>query len=255
MRHAFLDHHSGLNSPVHRLDARIKIIVFFAFILITVSTPPTSLLFFAVVVAALIGIAAIARLPLLHLLKKVLVVLPFLFLVTISIPFMKKDVIESGYNLGLRGMSVSRSGLWILVNVLIKSSLGVFSIILLYSTTPFPKLIKGMERLYAPKVFTVLISFMYRYTFILVDEIQRMKRAKDSRSFGGKRVHQVMAIGNMIGTLFLRSFLRGERVYLAMLSRGYNGTMPGISLGRIGSREILFLAFLPFLILLRIVLG
>jgi len=244
-----------MDSPIHRLDARTKIIVFVAFILTTVSTPPASFRLFGVVAMALIGVALAARLPLVHLAKKVLVILPFLFLVTLSIPFMKKDGIEGGYHLGFGGLSVSRSGLWILWNVIIKSSLGVFSIILLYSTTPFQKLIQGMERLHVPKIVTVLISFMYRYSFILVDEIERMKRARDSRSFGGKWLHQTKTIGHMVGTLFLRSFLRGERVYLAMLSRGYNGTMPGISVGKFGVGEVLFLSLLPLLVLLRIVLG
>ena len=140
-----------MDSPIHRLDARTKIIVFFTLILITVSTPPTSFRLFGVLAMVLIGIALVAKLPLVHLAKKVLVILPFLFLVTVSIPFMKKDGIEGGYNLGIGGISVSRSGLWILWNVVIKSSLGVFSIILLYSTTPFPKLIKGMERLRVPQ--------------------------------------------------------------------------------------------------------
>ena len=96
---------------------------------------------------------------------------------------------------------------------------------------------------------------MYRYSFILVDEIQRMKRARDSRCFGGKWLRQTKTIGHMVGTLFLRSFLRGERVYMAMLSRGYNGTMPGISFGTFGMGEILFLSLLPLLFLLRIFLG
>jgi cobalt/nickel transport system permease protein len=166
---------------------------------------------------------------------------------------MKKDSM-GGYNLGLGGLSVSQSGLWILWNVMIKSSLGVFAIILLYSTTPFPQLIKGLERLGSPNVFTVLISFMYRYSFILIDEMQRMKRARDSRSFGERWLYQLKTMGHMVGTLFLRSFNRGERVYFAMLSRGYHGTMPEGTLGRFGPGEIIFLSLSPLLILLRIFL-
>ena len=147
MRHAFLDHHSGIESPIHHLDARAKIIVFFSFIVIGVSSPPTSFFLFGLLATTLMGIAFLARLPLGHLVKKVLVILPFLLLVTISIPFMKKDAVGGGYNLGLGGLSVSQNGLWILWNVIIKYSLGVFAIILLYSTTPFPQLMKGMERL------------------------------------------------------------------------------------------------------------
>jgi cobalt/nickel transport system permease protein len=254
MKHAFLDHHSQTESPIHHLDARAKIIVFFTFILIGVSSPPTSFFLFVLLSTALIGIALLARLPLGHLLRKVLVVLPFLFVVTISIPFMKKDGVGGGYNLGLGGLSVSRSGLWILWNVVIKSCLGVFSIILLSSTTSFPRLIKGMEKLGSPKIFTMLTSFMYRYSFILIDEMYRMKRARDSRSFGGRWFWQTQVIGHMIGTLFLRSFHRGERVYLAMLSRGYQGTMPESTASRLGWEEAVFLSLVPLLIFLRIYL-
>ena len=252
MRHEFLDHHSGLDSPIHHLDPRAKVIVFFAFILIGVSIPPHAFLLFAVLAGGLISITRVARLPLFHLIKKLSVVLPFLLVITAFIPFMKKDTVAGGYNLGLGGLSLSRSGLWIFWNVLIKSCLGIFSIILLYSTTPFPHLVKGLEKLGVPKVFTVLLSFMYRYSFLLVDETHRMKRARDSRSFGGRWLWQLKTVGHMIGTLFLRSFHRAERVYFAMLSRGYQGTVPGISLERFGSAEYLFLSIVPILFLLRL---
>jgi cobalt/nickel transport system permease protein len=255
MRHAFLDHHSQTESPIHRLDARAKIIVFFTFILIGVSSPPTSFLLLSLLGLGLIGIAVLARLPLGHLLRKVLVVLPFLFVVALSIPFMKTDALGGGYNLGLGGLSISRSGLWILWNAVIKSCLGVFSVILLSSTTSFPQLIRGMEKLGSPRIFTMLTSFMYRYSFILIDEMHRMKRARDSRSFGGRWFWQTKVIGHMIGTLFLRSFHRGERVYMAMLSRGYHGTMPETKVRRLGLREALFLSLTPFLLFLRIYLA
>jgi len=255
MRHAFLDHHSSTESPIHHLDARAKIIVFITFILIAVSLPPTSFLLFALLTFALISIGLLARLPLGHLAKKVLIILPFLLVVAISIPFMKKDGVGGGYSLGIGGLSVSQSGLWILWNVIVKSSLGVFSVILLSSTTSFPQLIKGMERLGSPKIFTILASFMYRYSFILIDEMQRMKRARDSRCFGGRWFWQLRVIGHMVGTLFLRSFHRGERVYLAMLSRGYQGTMPETTPGRFGLSEMFFLSLSPIFIFLRIYLN
>jgi cobalt/nickel transport system permease protein len=255
MRHAFLDHHSGIESPIHHLDARAKIIVFFTFILVGVSSPPNCFYLFGLLAMALIGITLVARLPLGHLVKKVIVVLPFLFVVALSIPFLKKDAVGGGYNLGLGGLSVSRSGLWVLWNVIVKSSLGIFAIILLYSTTSFPKLIKGLEKLGSPKIFTALLSFMYRYSFLLIDEMQRMKRARDSRCFGGRWIWQSMTIGQMVGTLFLRSFHRGERIYLAMLSRGYQGTMPETLATRFGPGEVLFLSLCPLLIFLRVYLG
>jgi cobalt/nickel transport system permease protein len=257
VKHAFLDHHSSIESPIHHLDARAKIVVFFTFILVGVSSPPSSFVIFGLLAFGLMSITLLARLPLGHLIKKAVTLLPFLFFVAASIPFMKKDDVEVGFHVGLGGLSVSRSGLWIFWNVMIKAFLGLFSIILLYSTTSFPRLVRGMERLRVPKIFTVLFSFMYRYSFILVDEIQRMKRARDSRCFGGKWIWQVRTIGHMIGMLFVRSFHRGERVYLAMLSRGYEGTMPDPSFHseRLGKAEKIFLSLVPLLILLRFALG
>ena len=69
----------------------------------------------------------------------------------------------------------------------------------------------------------MILSFMYRYIFVIVDEVMRMKRARECRNFGGKRIWQIKTVGNMVGTLFLRSYERGERVYQSMVSRGYEG--------------------------------
>jgi cobalt/nickel transport system permease protein len=252
VRHEFLDHHSGIDSMIHRLDARAKIIVFLTFILVGVSTPPTSFSVFGLLALGLVSIAMAARLPLGHFGKKVLMILPFVFFIALSIPFMKRDAGGVEYPLGILGISVSQGGLWILWNVMVKACLSIFSILLLYSTTPFPKLIKGMEALHVPNIFTVLFSFMYRYSFIVTDEIQRMKRARDSRGFGGRWLWQAKTIGHMVGTLFLRSFHRGERVYRAMLSRGYDGTMPDAFASPFSKREIIFLSLAPLLVLTRI---
>jgi len=147
LKHAFLDHHSRIDSPIHRLDAKAKIIVFFTFILVGVSSPPSSFSLFALLAVGLVTMTLVARLPLGHMMKKVLIVLPSYF----------RGSFSSLYKKRRRGaicflwLSVSRSGLLILWNALAKASLGVFSIILLYSTTTFPKLVKGMEQLRLPE--------------------------------------------------------------------------------------------------------
>ena len=88
----------------------------------------------------------------------------------------------------------------------------------------------------------MLLSFMYRYIFILTDEVLRMKQARDSRSFGGKWRWQIKTVGNMVGTLFLRSYERGERVYAAMAARGFNGHSRTLERLRFGRRDALFAA-------------
>jgi cobalt/nickel transport system permease protein len=130
----------------------------------------------------------------------------------------------------------------VLWNVTIKSTVSVLAIILLSSTTPFPEMLKGMERLRVPHLLTTLLSFMYRYIFVLMDELQRMRRARDSRGWRGKWLWQVKVIGHMIAALFLRSYERGERVYAAMLARGYDGGVRTIYLYDFGVMEVGFTA-------------
>ena len=112
------------------------------------------------------------------------------------------------------------SGFW---NILVKAWLSILSLILLTSTTKLSNLLKGLEQLRLPRVMVMILSFMYRYLFVLVDEVMRMRQARDSRNFGGGRLWQIRTIGNMIGTLFIRSYERGERVYAAMVARGFDG--------------------------------
>ena len=102
-------------------------------------------------------------------------------------------------------------------------ALSILYLIWLTSTTKLANLLSGLEQLRMPRMMIMILSFMYRYLFILVDEVMRMKQARDSRSFGGGRLWQIRTIGSMVGTLFIRSYERGERVYAAMVARGFDG--------------------------------
>jgi cobalt/nickel transport system permease protein len=144
-------------------------------------------------------------------------------MIAIFIPFFKQGEVAGSYNIWLWRVSVTYSGLFILANIVVKSWLCILSLILLSATTKFTALLKGLKQLGIPKVMVLILSFMYRYIFVLVDEVMRMRRARDSRNFGGGRLRQLKTLGNMIGTLFIRSYERGERVYVAMLSRGFDG--------------------------------
>ena len=230
MRHSFLDKYSGLNSPIHRLDARTKILSLFCLIVICVSTPPQAHLAFLGYFVVLATALAFSRVPLGYILRRSLVIIPFVVMVAVFIPFLKPDGPSGGYNLGIGTLRVSRSGLLVFWNVLAKSYVAVLSVILLSATTRFSKLLRGFEQLKIPKIFIMLAGFAYRYVFVLVDELERMKRARDSRCYGGKWLWHSKVIGQMIGTLFLRSYQRGERVYVAMVSRGFDGR--AVSLGR-----------------------
>ncbi len=223
MKHGFLDQYSDRDSIIARLDPRAKFVTTLFFILAVVLTPPDSWLAYALYFALMATMLLLSRVPVFYVFKRSLVIMPFVLLVAIFIPFFKEGEVAGSYNIWLWQVSVTYSGLQVLWNILVKAWLSVLSLILLTSTTKLTQLLKGLEQLRLPKVMVMLLSFMYRYLFVLVDEVMRLKQARDSRNFGGRRLWQIRTIGNMIGTLFIRSYERGERVYAAMVARGFDG--------------------------------
>ena len=223
MKHSFLDRYSDLGSFVHRLDPRTKLITTFAFVLVVVLTPPLRWQAFALYFALIAGVILLSKVPPLYVLKRSLVIVPFVLMIVIFNMFLKPGEIVVSFNIWHWQVSITDEGLLFSWNVLIKAWLSVLSLTLLSSTTKFSELLKGLEQLRMPRVMVMILSFMYRYIFVMVDEVIRMKQARDSRNFGGKRIWQLKTIGNMVGTLFLRSYERGERVYGAMVARGFEG--------------------------------
>jgi cobalt/nickel transport system permease protein len=222
MKHDFIDRYARIESPVHSLDPRAKTIALLAIIIACVTTPPRDWWSFAIYAGLVIIIANASRLPAKYLLSRLLLVLPFILVVAAFVPFMNKG--GTIYHLG--PFSVSENGLLVLWNVTVKALISVACLILLSSTTPFGDLMHGFERLHVPRFFTTVAAFMYRYIFIIVDEAERMGRARDSRNFRARWLWHARVIGYMVASLFLRSQERAERVYQAMSSRGFDGTFP-----------------------------
>lgn len=221
MKHSFIDQYSDLDSLIHRLDPRTKFIASLAFVMVL--TPIRNCQVFAFYFGLIATLLIISRLPPFYVLKRSLLIFPFVLLIAIFIPFFKPGEVAGSYNIWLWQVSVTYDGLLVLANVAIKAWLCILSLILLSATTKFADLLRGLKQLGIPKVIILILSFMYRYIFVLVDEVMRMRRARDSRNFGGGRLRQLRTLGNMLGTLFIRSYERGERVYAAMLARGFDG--------------------------------
>ena len=248
---AFLDRYSDLDSPVHRLDARVKIVAFIALVVSTVTTPASAVWVFVGYFALVWVYILLSRVPLRYVFTRSLVVIPFVLLVAAFAPFIQHG--GGSYSFGIGGLKMSQTGLLVVWNCTIKSYIAVLSIIALSSTTAFPDLLKGVERLGAPRIMIVLLSFAYRYIFVLVDEAMRLKRACESRAFAGRWLWQTGVIGHMIGSLFLRSYERGERVYLAMVSRGFDGRIVGATRRSLRAVDVAFLLFtIIFIIALRL---
>ena len=229
MKHSFLDQYSDRDSFIHRLDPRTKLVATFLFILVVVLTslnqwPAFALSFFIIAILILLS-----RVPLFYVFKRSLAIMPFVLMIAIFIPFFKEGEVAGSYNIWLWQVTVTYSGLQVLASIVIKAWLSILSLILLTSTTRLTNLLYGLEKLHMPRVLVMILSFMYRYLFILVDETMRMKQARDSRNFGGGRLRQIRVIGSIIGTLFIRSYERGERVYAAMVARGFDGQIRTLS--------------------------
>ena len=245
MKHSFLDRYSDRDSVIHRLDPRGKLVVTFAFIVAVVLTPFSSWLAYGLYFAVIAVLIALSRLPVSHFLKRSLVIIPFVLLMAVFIPFFKEGEVAGSYNLWLWQVSVTHSGLQVLWNIMAKAWLSILSLILLTSTASFTSILKGLEQLRMPKVIVMIMSFMYRYIFLLTDEVLRMKQARDSRNFGGgRKLWQIGTVGNMIGTLFIRSYERGERVYASMVARGFDGHSRTLERLCFSRRDALFVAVL-----------
>lgn len=256
MKHSFIDKYSEGDSIIHRLDPRTKLITTLLFLVAVVLTPPGSWVTFVLYLLVVLTILALSGVPAIYVLKRSLVIIPFVLLIAVFIPFFKEGQIAGSYNIWLWQVQVTHNGIQILLNILLKAWLSILSLILLTSTTAIPALLKGLEQLHIPRAMVMILSFMYRYIFLLTDEVMRMKQARDSRSFSNnKKLWQIRNLGNMIGTLFIRSYERGERVYAAMVSRGYDGNSQTLTQSRFKPLDAYFALTSNSIIILIIAYG
>ncbi len=240
MKHSFIDEYSHLNSFIHKLDPRTKLVAILAFILAVVLTPVGNWHIFTAYLCVLIIMLALSKLPALYVLRRSLVIIPFVLLVAVFIPFFKQGQVAVSYDIWIWQISITYDGLLILANVLTKSWLCIVALVLLSSTTKINDLLKGLRQLGTPQVLILIVSFMYRYIFVLADEVMRLKQARDSRNFGGSWLHHMKTVGHILGTLFIRSYERAERIYAAMLARGFDGQVRNLRNLKFGKADLYF---------------
>ncbi|MEV0596828.1 cobalt ECF transporter T component CbiQ [Nonomuraea cavernae] len=235
------------DSAVHRLPPQCKLLAVFSFALVVVATPRERFWAFAVYAVMLVAVALLARVPLPYVLRRMVIELPFV-LFAFLIP-----VIGMGERTTVLGLSLSVEGLWAAWNILAKATLGVVASILLAATTEPRVILLGAQRLRLPSLLVQIAMFMLRYLDVILDEMRRMKVARESRGFEARNFRHIPVIARSAGALFIRSYERGERVHLAMLSRGYSGQMPII--GEISASAKQWGAALALPILALAVLG
>jgi cobalt/nickel transport system permease protein len=230
MMHAStFDRYETGESLIHRLDPRVKVVVTVLFILSNVLLPDGAWLAFLLAWGMVVGINLLARLRWDYALKRSVIALPFA-LAAITVIFNLPGQQVFSLNLGPWQLVATDAGLIRFSSIVIRSWLSVQMAILLTATTQFPDMMHALRHLRVPQLLVAVISFMYRYLFVLADEVMRLLRAREARSAcppggggGGSVLWRAKVAGHMVGQLFLRSYERSDRVYNAMLARGYRG--------------------------------
>ena len=151
---------------------------------------------------------------------------------------------RGGETVDLGPFALSVEGLETFLAVSVKATLGIMSAVLLGATTTFPAVLAALEALRMPRLLVLIAAFTYRYLFVILDEVQRMRAALASRAYRPRHALHAGPIGRAATALFLRTYARGERVYLAMLARGYDGTMARLDPLRFARADAAFLAAL-----------
>ena len=229
MHHVVLERWSRRRSPIHARDARVKILATLVFLVAVATTPSIAPLQVTGYAAFLLAGVLVARLPLGGVLLRAGVVLPFTGTFAI---------------ISLLAGDADRA-----VALLAKSYLSAFAVLLLVGTTPLPRLLDGLQRLRAPRMVILVVQFLYRYLFVISEQGQHMRQA--ARCRGGFRRGGVetlslqrsrfRAAAGALAVLFGRSYQRAEGIYLAMLSRGFQGRLPLLSAPALRWRDFAFL--------------
>jgi cobalt/nickel transport system permease protein len=197
-----------------------------AFVVVVVLTPREWIPAFAGYALLLAAVLALSRVPARRVLTGLVIEVPFV-LFALVLPFIGPE--PSGW----AGISVP--GMWAAWNILAKATLGMMAATLLAATTLPVDLVAGLQALRLPQPIVAIFTFFVRYVDVVADQYSRMRTAQAARGMrtGSIRSWPVLASG--LGALFVRSFERGERVHLALVSRGYDGRLPAPAAGSAGS--------------------
>ncbi|HET8961423.1 cobalt ECF transporter T component CbiQ [Nocardioides sp.] len=212
-------HYHG-HSVVHRAPAHLKLVGLVLFMLAVVATPSDRYAVFAGWAAVLLTIVGFSRVPPAYLGRRMVVEVPFVVF-ALLLPF-----VATGPRAELLGLNVSEPGLVAAAGLLMKGTLGVLAALTLAATTEPDDLLRGLQRLRVPDPLVQIMGFMIRYLDVVTGEMGRMLTAMRSRGYDPRSPRHWPVLARSLGALFIRSYERGERVHLAMLSRGYTGTLP-----------------------------
>lgn len=202
MRHDYIDRYARLDSPVHRLPAALKLTAAAGIVLTTVLVPLTAHAYFLSCALLLVCVVLAGRLP-----------IPFVALRLLTL----EPLVA-----GVAVLSVMQNdGMATLVRILVKSNICLLTMVILSNTTPFADILGVLRSLRVPGLLVTVLALMYRYVFVLIDQSERMTRARRGRTFVRRRGERWKTAAGIVGQLFIRSTERAERIFSAMTARGW----------------------------------
>ena len=202
MRHDYIDRYARLDSPVHRLPPSVKLGAALAIVVSTAIVPLSSFWYFVSCALFLVAVIFLGRLPVRFVAVRLLTLEPVAAGVAI-LSLLQHD------------------GLAMLIRILVKSNICLLAMVILSNTTPFAGILGVMRSLRVPPLLVTVLALMYRYVFLLIDQSERMTRARRSRTFSPRKEGRWKTAASIVGQLFIRSTERAERIYAAMTARGW----------------------------------
>jgi len=234
------------DTALHKIDPRAKLLVALFFILTVLSFGKYEISSLIPFFIFPIYFLSFGNIPVMYIVKKILMVSPFVLMIGIFNPIIDRNIIMHLAGIGISGGWIS------FASILIKFILTVSTAFTLIACTGFNNICFGLNRLGVPKIFTTQLLFLYRYIFVLAEEAARMIRARNLRSFN-KKGRGIKSYGPLLGNFFLRTINRAERLHLAMLCRGFDGNVRVMNRFGFGLNEFLFmLIWVSIFILFRL---
>lgn len=231
-----MDHLSLMNTPIHKIDPRAKVLTTMIFILTVVSFNKYDISALIPFFIYPIALTSSGNIPYNYILRSTIIAAPFAIMTGLFNPLIDRQVIMTLANINITGGWIS------FFSIIIRFILTVSSVMIMIACTGINNICLALEKFHAPAIFISQIQFLYRYLFVLAHETMRISIARKLRSFN-TRYFTIKEYSNLLGHLLLRTIDRSKRIYMAMKARGFNGHFASTRPLEWAGRDIAFITF------------
>ncbi|RKY10848.1 MAG: cobalt ECF transporter T component CbiQ [Planctomycetota bacterium] len=242
MHHAQIDRLAYQASPIHALDARVKLVCALIFSIFVISLPATSVSILACYAIWPFAVLVIAGVPISFVLKHILIVSPFILVLALSSLLYDKAVVTVAFG---PWRWETTGGVCRCFSIFGKFIITMAALVGLVATTRFSDLLAAMAKLGVPHLLVVQLGFLYRYIFMLIDRGSHVLRARAGRKLRNLGLaDEVKTTAAIVGSIFIGSIDLAGRVNMAMQGRGFDGRFHRLTEMRITGADFLFAAIL-----------